>query len=38
VSCFFDFSLAFGDLSPIGITVGSFVDNHDRALSGERPL
>jgi hypothetical protein len=33
VSCFFDFSLAFGDLSPMDITVGSCVDNHDRPSS-----
>jgi hypothetical protein len=31
-SCFFDFSLAFGDLSPMGLTVGSCVDRHGRPL------
>jgi hypothetical protein len=29
-SCFFDFSLAFGDLSPMSITVRSCVDNQGR--------
>jgi len=38
VSCFFDFSLAFGDLSPMGITVGSCVDSHGRPLRRVRPL
>jgi hypothetical protein len=38
VSCFFDFSLAFGDLSPMVITVGSCVDRHGRPSGGVRPL